>query len=148
MNNQSLVVQPTFNFQRIATIMLFSLLALMVLMPSLSFAASTGSGSTGGVLPTGTALDVPGAGADASWVKKFGYIIRLVIFVLCMAAVGLGISDSIFSLFRVINDGRQTGEWGPAMKTVGIIMAGIIFAIVLFGILNEFVFSAIEKFFT
>ncbi len=129
--------------------LLMALLCFYLFIPEFSYAGNgSGSGGSGGLLPTGSALDVPGTSESDSWVKKFGFIIRLVIFIICIAALGLGIGDSIFSLFRTINDARQSGEWGPAMKNIGIVMAGIVFAIVLFGILNEFVFAAIEKFFT
>lgn len=99
-------------------------------------------------LPTGSSISVPGTADGDSWLKKFAYIIRFVVFLMCMAAVGLGLSESIFSIFRTINDARTSGEWGPAIRQIGIIIGALIFAVVIFGLLNEFVLTPIEKYFT
>lgn len=123
------------------TLLLLALIFLM-LLPILAQAQAA---NNSGLLPT-TGVSIPGTTDSDSWVKKFGYIIRLGIFLICMGAVGFGMSDSIFGIFRTINDARNNGEWGPAIKQILLILLGVVIALVLFAVLNNVVFSAIEKF--
>lgn len=120
-------------------ILTFFIVAVLFFLPDIVYAQQA--------LPTGGNVVIPGTSDSDSWVKKFSFVIKLGVFILCMAAVGFGISDSIFSIFRTINDARQTGEWGPAMKQMLIIILGIVMAVVLFAVLNELVMGAIDKFF-
>lgn len=119
------------------TLILFALIVAM-LLPHLAQA------QTAGILPT-TGVDIPGTTDSDSWVKKFGYLIRFGIFLICMAAVGFGMGDSIFGIFRTINDAKNTGEWGPAIKQILQILLGVVIALVLFAVLNTIVFEALQK---
>ncbi len=141
MNKQ--IQQNQFLWQRIAMGILLAVLLVYMVLPEFAYA---GTGGGGGQLPTGSDFEVPGASSGDPWLKKFAFIIKFVVFLMCMAAVGLGLSDSIFSIFRVINDARMNGEWGPAIKQIGIILGGLIFALVIFALLNKYVIDPITNY--
>lgn len=118
----------------------FTLLAALIFLPSLAHAAPS--------LPDSSSFKVPGSSGNSSWTTNIGLILRLVVFLMLIVGLGLGLSDSIFALFRQINEARtgQT-EWGPAIKTIGLILAGVVMALVIFGLANEYVFKPIDDYF-
>lgn len=136
MNNLSTQEINLFNKRLMLTLFI---VALLLFLPDIVYAQQA--------LPTGGNVAIPGTSDNDSWVKKFSFVIKLGIFLLCMAAVGFGVSDSIFSIFRTINDARQSGEWGPAIKQMLVIILAIVMAVVLFAVLNELVIGAIDKYF-
>lgn len=95
------------------------------------------------LLPTGS-LDVPGAGKDAKPIKIVGYIIRIVVFLFIVMAMGFGLGTSIFTIFGSINDARQKDEWGSMMKQIIGVLVALAFAIFIYTLANKYVIKPIE----
>lgn len=129
----------SINLHKILIYSLIAILAMYLVFPEFAYAQSTGA------LPTGN-IDVPGTSDSDSWLKKFAGIIKFVVFLICIAAVGFGLGDSIFAIFRTVNDARSSGEWGSAIKQIGVILAAIIFALVIFALINEYVIDPLTNY--
>lgn len=123
----------TGNLRRL---MLFGfLITLFVLLPE-AMADS--------ILPSGS-LGIPGTSDGESWSSQMIKALSWGLKLLLLLGLGIGIAMSIFTLFRLVNDARSTGEWGPVIQQVVIVIVIIVFAFVLFGIANKYVFEPLDK---
>ena len=117
-------------------LMLFGfLITLFVLLPE-AMADS--------ILPSGS-LGIPGTSDNDSWSNQIIKALSWGLKLLLLLGLGIGIAMSIFTLFRLVNDARSTGEWGPVIQQVVIVIVIIVFAFVLFGIANKYVFEPLDK---
>lgn len=100
-----------------------------------------------GGLPVGGDIGVPGAGDDANLATLIVAIVKWGIFIMAIIGLGFGLSGSIFTLFRLVNDARTNeGGWGPVVNQMLIILVIIAVALALFGVINKFVFEPLENF--
>lgn len=98
-------------------------------------------------LPT-TDIKIPGVDANnKNWLQQFSGVISVVIVIGALAAVGFGMMEAIFTLFRTANDARLNGDWGPAMKLIGLIIGIIIFSLLLYYLINTVVLGPLAKMF-
>ena len=100
------------------------------------------SGST--LLPEGT-LAVPGTSDTDPWYKVLIYALRFGLIALLLIALVVGLGDSLFGIFRTINDARSTGEWGPALKQIMAVVIAIIFAFVIYMVADKYGIQQLEN---
>lgn len=117
---------------------LLVLFAVLFLMPEAHAQAK---------LPTSD-IKIPGVDANnKNWLQQFSGVISLVIVIGALAAVGFGMMEAIFTLFRTANDARLNGDWGPAMKLIGLIIGIIVFSLLLYYLINTVVLEPLGKLF-
>lgn len=98
-------------------------------------------------LPAGD-LKIPGVDtSDGNFLKAFATIISAIIVLMALAGVGIGMSETIFTMFSAANQARRDGEWGPTFKIIGIVIMVLVFALMLFYLLNTFVLTPLSKMF-
>lgn len=87
-------------------------------------------------LPVGD-MKIPGA-EDGSWSKMLTGGLRwaIIIFVLSVFAIGLG--KTILTLFALVNDARNNGEWGPAIQQLGLVILVVVMSFVVFALINKY----------
>lgn len=95
-------------------------------------------------LPSGS-IGIPGTGAGDSWAKQFTSAIAWGIVLLMLAALGIGLAKSIITAFVLVNDARNSGEWGPAIQQIIVVILIIVFAFVLYGVANKYVLEPLEQ---
>lgn len=134
------------NTLRWALLFLF-VVALFLFMPDAMAGNNNtgGSGSGGGasLLPQGT-LAVPGTTKDDAWYKVLIYALRFGLIALLLIALVVGLGDSLFGIFRTINDARSSGEWGPALKQIMAVVIAIIFAFVIYTVADKYGIKQLE----
>lgn len=89
-------------------------------------------------LPTGD-MKIPGAEDGASWSKMIASTIRWTIIIFVLAVFGVGLGKTILTLFALINDARNGGEWGPAIQQLGLVLLVVVMSFVVFAIINKYV---------
>ncbi|SUO90280.1 hypothetical protein [Suttonella indologenes] len=98
-------------------------------------------------LPAGD-LKIPGVDtSDGNFLKAFATIISAIIVLMALAGVGIGMAETIFTMFSAANQARRDGEWGPTFKIIGIIIMVLVFALMLFYVINTFVLTPLSKIF-
>lgn len=97
-------------------------------------------------LPVGDGLDLPGIGADAKWYQKLGGAIIFGLVILFIGGLLFGLAMAVISLFRLIGDAKETGEWGKVIVQVIIILIIIAFAFAIFYLANEFGFNPLKEY--
>ncbi len=109
---------------------LFLVLTLF-LMPELSFAQvpSLGIGNVG----------IPGVDNNSSIMKTLIMTVAFIVFVLVIATIGFGLSDTIASFFRQLNDSRKEGDWSPLLRFIGLAFAILAIVFVIMGYVNKYV---------
>lgn len=136
MQIKALSIQPdAINWKMVFII--FFLFAMLVVPEAMAAKDS--------LLPDGVDLGVPGAGKDDGWAKMILLALRFLLIVIFVVALGLGMGDSIFGIFRVINDARTSGDWGPAIKQIGGIIIAVIISLVLFALADKYVLKPISE---
>ena len=130
---------------RWALLLLF-VAALFLFMPD-AMAGNNNAGNTGGgtsLLPQGT-LAVPGTSNTDPWYKILIYALRFGLIALLLIALVVGLGDSLFGIFRTINDARTSGEWGPALKQIMAVVIAIIFAFVIYMVADKYGIQQLEN---
>lgn len=97
-------------------------------------------------LPVGDGLDLPGVGSDAKWYQKLGGAIIFGLVILFIGGLLFGLAMAVISLFRLIGDAKETGEWGKVIVQVIIILIIIAFAFAIFYLANEFGFNPLKEY--
>lgn len=136
MQIKALSIQPEAINWKMMFIMLFLFAALV--FPEAMAAKDS-------LLPEGTDLGIPGAGKDDGWAKMILFALRFLLMIIFVVALGLGMGDSIFGIFRVINDARSSGDWGPAIKQIGGIIIAVIISLALFALADKYVLKPIAE---
>lgn len=113
------------------------LATVLVLIPELSFAQvpSLTTGSVG----------IPGVNDNSSIMKTLIMTVAFIVFVLVIATIGFGLSDTIASFFRQLNDARKEGEWGPLIRFIGLAFAILAIVFVIMGYINTYVIDVANK---
>lgn len=134
---------PTINLQLSASQwkMLFVMLFLlaMLVFPQAAMAAKDS------LLPGDADLGIPGASQNDGWAKVILYALRFFLIILFLVALGAGMSDSIFGIFRTINDARTSGEWGPAIKQIASILIAVIICLAMFALADKYVLKPLSE---
>lgn len=131
------------NTLRWALLFLF-VVALFLFMPdAMAGNNNTGGGGGASLLPQGT-LAVPGTSDTDPWYKILIYALRFGLIALLLIALVVGLGDSLFGIFRTINDARSTGEWGPALKQIMAVVIAIIFAFVIYMVADKYGIKQLE----
>lgn len=121
------------------------LLAIVLFVPDWAHAQAAGSG----LLPSGEDLKIPGAKADSGPFENVVAIMRFVLALILLIILGFGLSDSMASIFGIVNDVRNgTVQWVPALKQIGLVLAAIGFAFLIFFLVDKYVIQYIAKLMT
>lgn len=113
---------------------------LLIVMPDLSFAAGGASGSGATTVPSLTTGTI-GITTGGSILKTLLLTIAAIVFITVIAAVGFGMTDTIISFFRQLNDSRKEGEWGPLLRFIGLAFAVLAIVFVIMGYINTYIIS-------
>ncbi len=107
------------------------LVLALFLMPEISFAQvpTLGIGNVG----------IPGVNNNSSIMKTLIMTVAFIVFVLVIATVGFGLSDTIASFFRQLNDARKEGDWSPLLRFIGLAFAILAIVFVIMGYINKYV---------
>ena len=130
------------NTLRWALLLLF-VAALFLFMPD-AMAGNAGGGGGTSLLPQGT-LAVPGTSDSDPGYKILIYALRFGLIALLLIALVVGLGDSLFGIFRTINDARSSGEWGPALKQIMAVVIAIIFAFVIYMVADKYGIQQLEN---
>ncbi len=114
-----------------AKLLAFFAIMMTLFIPELSLAQVPS-------LTTGT-VGVPGVDDNSSVMKTIIMIIAFIVFILVIANFGFGLSDTMASFFRQLNDARKEGEWAPLLRFVGLAFAILAIVFLLIGYINKHV---------
>lgn len=137
MQNPTLSLQLSVNQWKMMFVMLF--LFTMLVFPQAAMAAKDS------LLPSGADLGIPGASKDDGWAKVILFSLRFFLILLFLVALGAGMSDSIFGIFRTINDARTSGEWAPAIKQIASILIAVIICLAMFALADKYVLKPLSE---
>lgn len=84
-------------------------------------------------------VGIPGVGNNTSIMKTLIMTVAFIVFVLVVAVVGFGLSDTIASFFRELNDSRKQGDWSPLIRFIGLAFAILAIVFVIMGYINTHV---------
>lgn len=84
-------------------------------------------------------VGIPGVSANTSIMKTLIMTVAFIVFVLVIAVIGFGLSDTIASFFRELNDSRKQGDWSPLIRFIGLAFAVLAIVFVIMGYINKHV---------
>ena len=90
-------------------------------------------------------MSIPGAGNSASWSKMLTAGLRWGIVIFTLVAFGIGLVKSIITLYHLVNDARNNGEWGPAIQQLCIVMLIVAMTFVILTLENKYVLEPLGK---
>ena len=96
------------------------------------------------VLPSGS-IGIPGVADDANWATNMVKLFRWGLMLMLVVVLGFGIGRSILTMFSLINDARNGGEWGPAIQQIILVLVNVAFSLGLFALANKYVFEPLDK---
>ncbi|RKW15336.1 MAG: hypothetical protein D8H94_07120 [Cardiobacterium sp.] len=96
------------------------------------------------VLPSGS-IGIPGVANSDNWVSNMVGLFRWGLTLLLVVVLGFGIGRSILTMFSLINDARNGGEWGPAIQQIVLVLINIAFSLGLFALANKYVLEPLDK---
>lgn len=94
-------------------------------------------------LPVGD-MKIPGA-EGGSWSKMLTSGLRWGIVIFTLVAFGVGLTKSIITLYNLVNDARNNGEWGPAIQQLCIVMLIVAMTFVILTLENKYVLEPLGK---
>lgn len=94
-------------------------------------------------LPVGD-MKIPGA-EGSSWSKMLTSGLRWGIVIFTLVAFGVGLTKSIITLYNLVNDARNNGEWGPAIQQLCIVMLIVAMTFVILTLENKYVLEPLGK---
>ena len=95
-------------------------------------------------LPSGS-IGIPGVADDANWATNMVKLFRWGLMLMLVVVLGFGIGRSILTMFSLINDARNGGEWGPAIQQIILVLVNVAFSLGLFALANKYVFEPLDK---
>lgn len=87
-------------------------------------------------------VGIPGVSSNTSIMKTLIMTVAFIVFVLVIAMIGFGLSDTIASFFRELNDSRKQGDWSPLIRFIGLAFAVLAIVFVIMGYINTHVIGA------
>ncbi len=86
-------------------------------------------------------VGIPGVSGNSSVMKTIIMIVAFIVFVLVISNLGFGLSDTIASFFRQLNDSRKEGDWAPLLRFIGLAFAILAIVFLLIGYINKHVIT-------